>query len=307
MPTDPNTINQTAASIDNLGNVVATSSANRSTRKWNEKMYGLQRADSLADWNMQNEYNSPTSQMARLRAAGLNPHLVYGNGAVAGGTSATPRASSVGSYTERPITSGMTPITMGYVDMQLKEAQIDNLKYSNTVKEQDAFLRSAQTLKTLSETDGTKISNEQKKFNLDLSNELRSTSVDAAKANLQKTLANTKFTLDENERQAAMQAPNLLMAAEKVLNMRLDRVQTSWQINEIKQRIENLKKDASLKQLDIDLKEKGVQPGDALWQRIIARLIDGDKSVLKNAGSNIADRVAPLNRYTSKKPWEFWK
>lgn len=42
----------------------------------NEKAY--QR--SLNMWNLQNEYNSPTQQMARIRAAGLNPNLVYGNG-----------------------------------------------------------------------------------------------------------------------------------------------------------------------------------------------------------------------------------
>lgn len=31
--------------------------------------------------NKQNEYNKPINQMARLREAGLNPNLVYGNGA----------------------------------------------------------------------------------------------------------------------------------------------------------------------------------------------------------------------------------
>lgn len=54
---------------------------NTATRKWNEKMYGVQRKDALADWAMQNEYNSPLQQMARLKAAGLNPNLVYNNGA----------------------------------------------------------------------------------------------------------------------------------------------------------------------------------------------------------------------------------
>lgn len=54
---------------------------NRATRKWSERMYGQQRKDALADWAMQNEYNSPLQQMARLKAAGLNPNLVYNNGA----------------------------------------------------------------------------------------------------------------------------------------------------------------------------------------------------------------------------------
>lgn len=35
----------------------------------------------LEMWNRANEYNSPAQQMARLKAAGLNPNLVYGKGA----------------------------------------------------------------------------------------------------------------------------------------------------------------------------------------------------------------------------------
>lgn len=33
----------------------------------------------IAFWNMQNEYNTPANQMARLKEAGLNPNLIYGN------------------------------------------------------------------------------------------------------------------------------------------------------------------------------------------------------------------------------------
>lgn len=32
----------------------------------------------IAFWNMQNEYNSPANQMQRLKDAGLNPNLIYG-------------------------------------------------------------------------------------------------------------------------------------------------------------------------------------------------------------------------------------
>lgn len=40
------------------------------------KQYNAQ----LQMWNLQNEYNSPSAQVERLREAGLNPALVYGNG-----------------------------------------------------------------------------------------------------------------------------------------------------------------------------------------------------------------------------------
>lgn len=34
----------------------------------------------ISNWNMANEYNLPSNQMARLEAAGLNPNLMYGQG-----------------------------------------------------------------------------------------------------------------------------------------------------------------------------------------------------------------------------------
>lgn len=37
-------------------------------------------------WNAQNAYNHPSAQMERLKSAGLNPMLVYGNGSVVGNT-----------------------------------------------------------------------------------------------------------------------------------------------------------------------------------------------------------------------------
>lgn len=47
------------------------------TKKQNKRL----REEQQADWEKQMEYNSPKSQMDRLKEAGLNPNLVYGNGA----------------------------------------------------------------------------------------------------------------------------------------------------------------------------------------------------------------------------------
>lgn len=41
-------------------------------------------------WNLANNYNHPIQQMERLKAAGLNPLLVYGSGSVSGNTSGAP-------------------------------------------------------------------------------------------------------------------------------------------------------------------------------------------------------------------------
>lgn len=47
-----------------------------------KKLLELQYQKNLEQWNRENEYNSPAKQMERLKAAGLNANLVYGNGGV---------------------------------------------------------------------------------------------------------------------------------------------------------------------------------------------------------------------------------
>lgn len=48
--------------------------------KYNKKLQDNAFAHNLEMWNRQNAYNTPSAQMERLQAAGLNPNLVYGNG-----------------------------------------------------------------------------------------------------------------------------------------------------------------------------------------------------------------------------------
>lgn len=68
---------------------------NQRAREWQAAQADKQNAWNLEMWNRQNQYNSPIEQMARLKAAGLNPDLMYSNGNAAGiGASAHPAASS---------------------------------------------------------------------------------------------------------------------------------------------------------------------------------------------------------------------
>lgn len=45
-------------------------------------------------WHANNTYNTPKAQMERLKEAGLNPMLVYGNGSVSGNTASAVGAGS---------------------------------------------------------------------------------------------------------------------------------------------------------------------------------------------------------------------
>lgn len=103
-------------------------------RQWNEDMMDKQNAWSLDMWNKTNEYNTPESQVNRLRDAGLNP-LYYGlDGSSANGLeSAQPlgydRANM--SNMDNPLATGVQTFMQSQAlnkELELKNAQIDKLK-----------------------------------------------------------------------------------------------------------------------------------------------------------------------------------
>lgn len=88
-------------------------------------------------WNMQNQYNSPLNQIARLRAAGLAPELMYGNGgASAGNASEYPKYNAPNMVQEfAPITQALPQMLSLYQSFQMKQAQINNVKADTRAKE----------------------------------------------------------------------------------------------------------------------------------------------------------------------------
>lgn len=63
-----------------INNANSQSNAAQSFQRQKELM-SLQQQYAVENWNRENNYNKPEEQMKRLKAAGLNPDLVYGNGA----------------------------------------------------------------------------------------------------------------------------------------------------------------------------------------------------------------------------------
>lgn len=122
-------------------NAFAQGKMNKKTRQWNEKMYQLQKDDNLANWERQNSYNSPQAQMARLQAAGLNPNLVYGQGAVANSTSApdTPHAMP---YKPEAPNFDVPNVVDGYFNTQMKHQQISNQKKQGDLLAMEALIKS---------------------------------------------------------------------------------------------------------------------------------------------------------------------
>lgn len=86
----------------NLFGNLFTNSQNRQsieqTNRLNMQMQQYQNAWNERMWHMNNEYNTPTNQIKRLKEAGLNPDLMYGNPSQ--GTSSAPAQGTAPSHAE---------------------------------------------------------------------------------------------------------------------------------------------------------------------------------------------------------------
>lgn len=255
--------------------------ANQQSQQWQESMYNRQRQDSLADWTMQNDYNSPVSQMARLKQAGINPAL-YGTGGAT--TTAGPvRSSSPGSFTPRPKQfdlSGISNSIANYQDTRVREAQVNNLKTQNTVLAQDAILKAAKTITELA-------TGKTKQFDLDLKNQLRQVAVDMAYATkemvgVRRNLYETQqfYVTDKNKREEDLQPKRLEL---QVQELALKKAQqdatekgiklTQERINEVKERVKVLANTGQLQNLEIEMKRKGMTWNDPLIMRQLGTLL----------------------------------
>lgn len=262
-------LNYASGQITNAVNVASAAGMNRKRQKWAEKMYDRQRADALADWNRQNEYNDPSAQMQRLKAAGLNPHLVYGNGADV--TAGPVRSSdSPGVDFETPQMRNVSYFDDMY-DFSIREAQTDNLRAQNTVIAQEALLKAAQTEATMS-------SNDLSEFELGQKQELKSYVLEAAKKNVEKMEADIDFTKDQGSRADY----DLMLKSQKNaadIKEVYSRMASQWSQQQTDKYVraklmgemKNLELDMQLKTLDKQLKEEGLQPSDPAVLRILLR------------------------------------
>lgn len=280
MPIGPLAIAGLGAGGNVLGNAVnayAQGRLNKKERQFSLDMYNRQRSDAVMDFNLQNAYNSPRSQMERLRDAGLNPNLVYGNGA-ATEASAAVRSSSAPAWNPRSARLGDATVGIGsaiamYYDLKLKEAQRDNLVQAVTVGQEEAMLKRAQTFATIAGTGKTSAETEEIMIRLRNAQKLSDLSVDAAQANIDARKAETRVLLNRDEREAASNASSLREAVERILTMRKQRAKSDHEMQQIDKHIKSLDKDIELKEADLKLKKEGIQPHDALWQRKLYELL----------------------------------
>lgn len=119
--------------VETVGGLVGTAMTNASNRSENKKAYER----NLHMWNLENEYNHPVQQMARLKEANLNPNMVYNNGATT--LSASTKSSSA--PTIHPYQFNILDALNSYQDIKQKDATINNIEAQtqNTRLQGDLF------------------------------------------------------------------------------------------------------------------------------------------------------------------------
>lgn len=171
-------INNQAVKDTNKTNMEIAKYQAQFSQEENEKAY--QR--SLNMWNLQNEYNSPTQQMARLRSAGLNPNLVYGNGVTGNSAGSTPQyepakfnAPTMQAY--RGWNLGISDAISQFLAYRSNKAQIDNMEAQNSLIRQ-------QTATEATKQANIAASTSRSEFDLNMAKELKDVSVSSAIADM---------------------------------------------------------------------------------------------------------------------------
>lgn len=246
-----------------LGNVLN----NRYARKQLER----QNAFNKEMWAMDNEYNSPAKQMARLREAGLNPNLVYGNGSVANTTKGPVRSDSflnVQSPTGdlgRVVSDSLST----YQDVRMREAQIDNVNAQTENINARTITEGANVF--LKDVLGKKGSRE-----LEYMNETMPYQADAVKEGARQAAVKTDQMLTELKTMKSHEIAAQLDVSYKKAGLTIQQIQR-----------EQAEADLLSSHFKNDLAKVGLTPNDPVYMRVFIRMMHEagitDRNAVRNA------------------------
>lgn len=109
---------------------------NQAIREYNLNLAKKQNQWSIEQWIRENQYNTPTEQLKRTKAAGLNPDLLYGNGTLQNVAASSPTMTAGAAGT--PMDWSPMAAKKTALDMALQRAQIENINADSEQKRSSA-------------------------------------------------------------------------------------------------------------------------------------------------------------------------
>lgn len=128
--------------------IAAQQYENEKNREYNLNLAKMQNQWNIEQWNRENAYNSPAAQMARYKAAGLNPDLIYGQQNL---SAASPEMTAGEGSQPTDVSNLANKRTIGDIAAQASQTRLTNAQ---------AKLAESQADKTDAETTGQNINNE---------------------------------------------------------------------------------------------------------------------------------------------------
>jgi len=256
--------------VGQVASAIAQGVQNRAQRRWNEKMYGIQRADALADWARTNEYNSPLAQMQRFKEAGLNPNLIYGQT-----NSAQPvRSTDVKSWNPQAPAFNLGQIVDQYLQTKVAGENIELMRSNKARVDAD--------------TAGKEIDNLKNAKGLPYVEDLISANLEGKLIDNRYKTALTTLTLNRDEREAVRNTQGIAESIQRLTNMKqqvlesesriesnkVNREKTRQEISNLKETLKILETSGKIKEFELTLTELGLNPRTATYQeRLLARAI----------------------------------
>ncbi|WP_444105883.1 hypothetical protein [Bacteroides sp.] len=127
--------------------IAAQKDENQKNRDWNLNLAKQQNQWNIDQWNRENAYNTPAAQMARYKAAGLNPDLIYGQQNL---SAASPEMTAGEGSQPTDVSNLANKRTIGDMVSQAASTRLTNAQ---------AKLAESQAKKTDSDTEGQNITN----------------------------------------------------------------------------------------------------------------------------------------------------
>lgn len=134
--------NMATSAIGTIGNFFTGGVSARKQYQYQSKLMDKQNQQQIDFWKMNNEYNTPLAQRARLEQAGLNPDLMYG-GSGNMPQSQMPNAASPGSAPNVDYGSFSDNLRFA-MQAQVMDAQVSKIEQENKLLAEQALTQAQQ-------------------------------------------------------------------------------------------------------------------------------------------------------------------
>lgn len=241
----------------NLVESIGQAFQQKNQQRYNRQMYELQRDDAIKFWGLQNDYNSPTSQVARLKSAGLNPAFAYG-GANTGGSIQVPDIAP-SSFRDPKVEGGPRLDPLLSADLRIKNAQANNLETQSYVLKQELALKELATRRG--------------QFDLDFLTETRPFDADFHRERLRGLTTQIDLSINKDAREAAQLSTNVAEAVSRMESLLVGRAKSQVEIAQIRVHTDNLRKEGKIKDWEVMLTKNNINPHDPMWARMLGSLL----------------------------------